>query len=218
MSSAITSGSSVPSPSARQSSPVSTAKTPGLCSAVALSMARIRAWACDEKTKTACAWRARSMSATYRARPVRKRASSLRVTGCPMPKRMMPPLFSSPLPLRRPYYRSPSPRRRRGSGGSAETWTTGFPLSRERRRKFTASRVLVSQPQIEFPHQFVVVELLGRAALEGDLTVDDDIAAVGDADRLVEVLLGHQHGELVALLQLLDLFDRALDEHWRQAD
>jgi hypothetical protein len=70
-----------------------------------------------------------------------------------------------------------------------------------------------SQPEIEFPYEFVVVEFLGGAALEGDLAMDDDIAAIGDAHRLVEVLLGHQHGQLIALLQLLDLFDRALNEH-----
>ena len=46
--------------------------------------------------------------------------------------------------------------------------------------------------------------------------MDDDIAAVGDAHRLVEILLGHQHGQLVALLQLLDLLDRALDQDRRE--
>ena len=40
------------------------------------------------------------------------------------------------------------------------------------------------QPQIKLPDQLVVVELVGRAALEGDLAVHDDVAAVGDADRL----------------------------------
>jgi hypothetical protein len=62
-----------------------------------------------------------------------------------------------------------------------------------------------SQPEIEFAHELVVVELFGGAALEGDLAVDDDVAAVGDADRLVEVLFGHQQGQLVAVLQLLHL-------------
>src|SRR6516165_7362153 len=74
------------------------------------------------------------------------------------------------------------------------------------------------QPQIEFADQLVVVELVGGAALEGDLAVDDDIAAIGDADGLVEVLLGHQHGELMAFLELLDLFDRALDEDRCETD
>src|SRR5260370_20377531 len=75
-----------------------------------------------------------------------------------------------------------------------------------------------SQPQIEFTDELVVVELFGGAAFEGDLAVDDDIAAVGYTDRLVEVLLGHQDGQLVAVLQFLDLFDRALDEDRREAD
>src|SRR5438045_1123320 len=69
-----------------------------------------------------------------------------------------------------------------------------------------------SQPQIKFADEFVVVELVGGAAFEGDLAVHDDVAAIGDVDGLNEVLLGHQHGQLVTVLQLLDLLDRALDE------
>src|SRR6516225_9694729 len=61
------------------------------------------------------------------------------------------------------------------------------------------------QPEIKFPDQLVVVELVGGAAFEGDLAVDDDVTAVGDAQRLREVLLRHQHGELVLVLELLDL-------------
>ena len=48
--------------------------------------------------------------------------------------------------------------------------------------------------------------------------MDDDIAAVGDADGLGEVLLGHQHGELVALLHLADRVDGAGHQDRRQAD
>ena len=51
-----------------------------------------------------------------------------------------------------------------------------------------------SQSQIKFADQFVVVELVGRAALESDLAVHDNIAAVSDPNCLVKVLLGHQHG------------------------
>src|SRR5260370_37927776 len=75
-----------------------------------------------------------------------------------------------------------------------------------------------SQTQIEFANELVVVELFGGAAFEGDLAVDDDITAVGDADGLVEVLLGHQHRQLVEVLQFLDLLDRALDEDRRDPD
>src|SRR5215831_7773497 len=67
------------------------------------------------------------------------------------------------------------------------------------------------QPEIKFPDQLVVVELVGGAAFEGDLAVDDDVTAVGDAQRLREVLLRHQHGELVLVLELLDLVDGAAD-------
>src|SRR5580700_7488494 len=76
-----------------------------------------------------------------------------------------------------------------------------------RRRGVTAStaqRRRRSQTEIELAHELVVVEFFGRAAFEGDPAVDDDVAAVGDADRLVEVLLGHQHGQAEALLQFLD--------------
>src|SRR5215510_8968691 len=76
----------------------------------------------------------------------------------------------------------------------------------------------VLQPQIKLLDQIVVVELLGRAALERDLAVHDDVAAIGDAQCLREVLLRHQHGELVALLELLDLLDRARDQHRRKSD
>ena len=75
-----------------------------------------------------------------------------------------------------------------------------------------------SKPQIEFADELVVVELVGGAAFEGDLAVDDDVAAVGDADGLVEVLLGHQDGQLIAVLQFLDFLDRALNRHRRKAD
>src|SRR5215470_18897619 len=74
-----------------------------------------------------------------------------------------------------------------------------------------------SQPEIKLPDQLVVVELVGGTAFEGDLAVDDDVTAVGDAQRLWEVLLRHQHGELVLVLELLDLVDGAADQHWRQA-
>src|SRR6185437_346193 len=60
----IASGLMVPSPSAAQSLPVSTATTPGAASAAVLSIARILAWACGEKRNTPCAWRGKSISAT----------------------------------------------------------------------------------------------------------------------------------------------------------
>src|SRR5258707_11506706 len=64
-----------------------------------------------------------------------------------------------------------------------------------------------SQSQIEFLDQLVVVELVDGASFERDLAVHDHVAAVGDAQRLREILLGHQDRELVAVLELLDLVD-----------
>src|SRR6185437_4139706 len=74
------------------------------------------------------------------------------------------------------------------------------------------------QPQIKLLDQIVVIEFVGRAALERDLAVDDNVAAVGDADRLIKILLGHQHGQRVALLHLADGVDGAADQDRRQTD
>src|SRR5689334_19770583 len=63
-------------------------------------------------------------------------------------------------------------------------------------------RCLALHPHVKLAHQVVVVELVGRAALERDLAVHDDIAAIGDADGLREILLRHQHGQLIVILQL----------------
>ena len=54
--------------------------------------------------------------------------------------------------------------------------------------------------------------------MECDLAVHDDIAAVGNAERLGEVLLGHQHGQIEPVLELLDLVDGAAHQDRRQAD
>src|SRR6267378_3932111 len=65
-------------------------------------------------------------------------------------------------------------------------------------------------------HERVLLELGDRSAFEHDLAVHDDVAAVGDADRLVEILLGHQHCEPVAFLQLPDLGDGMRDQDRRE--
>src|SRR5262249_28478992 len=75
-----------------------------------------------------------------------------------------------------------------------------------------------SQPEIKLPDQIVVVELLGGLALERDLAVDDHVAAVGDAQRLGEILLRHQHREIVLLLEFPYRVDGAADQHGREAD
>src|SRR5712691_3343152 len=75
-----------------------------------------------------------------------------------------------------------------------------------------------SQSHVELVYQLVIGEILARAALVLDPAVHDHVAAIGDADRLVEVLLRHEHGEPVAFLQFPDFVDRVDDEYRRQAD
>ena len=58
------SGAIGPTLSAAMSAPVNTATTPGRAAAVALSMPRMRAWACGERTSTQCNSPGSVMSAT----------------------------------------------------------------------------------------------------------------------------------------------------------
>src|SRR5216684_341937 len=88
-------------------------------------------------------------------------------------------------------------------------------LSKGRSRRTHDANAAFLQPEVEFADQLVVVELVGGAAFEGDLAVDDDVAAIGDLDRLGEVLLGHEHAQMVAVLELLDLLDGAAHEQRR---
>ena len=69
---------------------------------------------------------------------------------------------------------------------ASEALVSWLPRVRASRGAEASSRVRCLKPEIEFANQLVVVELIGRAAFEGDLA-DDDVSAVGDADRLVEV-------------------------------
>src|SRR5687768_673056 len=75
-----------------------------------------------------------------------------------------------------------------------------------------------SHAQVVLLHQLVLAELARVPAFELDLPVHDDVPAIGDLRRLVEVLLGHQHRQLPLLLQLLDLGDHATDEDRGEAD
>src|SRR5262247_2416346 len=52
--------------------------------------------------------------------------------------------------------------------------------------------------------ELVLAKLVRAPALELDLAVHDDVAAIRDLRGLVEVLLRHEHGELALLLELLD--------------
>src|SRR5215831_11336012 len=85
-------------------------------------------------------------------------------------------------------------------------------------RKLKSGMAPALEPHVELVDQLVVGEVLARAALVLDLPVHDHVTAVGDADRLVEVLLGHEDGQAVALLQLPDLVDRVDDEYRGKAD
>src|SRR6516162_1384262 len=75
-----------------------------------------------------------------------------------------------------------------------------------------------SQTKIKFLDQIVVVELLGGAALEGNFTVDDHIAAISDADRLIEILFRHQDCEGIALFHFGDRIDGTADEYGSKAN
>ena len=54
-------------------------------------------------------------------------------------------------------------------------------------------------------HKLVLLEFGRAATVKHDFAMDDDIAAVGDADCLVQILLSHEHGQAPAFLQLPDL-------------
>jgi hypothetical protein len=48
--------------------------------------------------------------------------------------------------------------------------------------------------QIDLANQFVVAERRGRIAEKDHLAVDDDVAALANGDRLIEILLGRARG------------------------
>ena len=66
------------------------------------------------------------------------------------------------------------------------------------------------EAQVKFADQIVVVEFGGRFPFEGNLAVYDDVAAIGDANGLREILLSHEHGKLIVVLELLDRIEGRL--------
>src|SRR5580693_9286224 len=107
------------------------------------------------------------------------------------------------------------------SSGTEGTGAAGLAFSFEHglfRKPVSTFRDHALKPEIELLDQIVVVEFVSRAAFEGDLAVNDDIAAVGNADRLGEVLLRHQHGERITLFHLVDGIDGPADQDRRQPD
>src|SRR5579859_5431425 len=137
-------------------------------------------------------------------------ASPLRTTSSANANDLSGPLSPRALTWRTPASMAGSARIVCGSGVQMPRRMAGGPDG------FCSARG--SQPQIKFLDQVVVVELVGGAAFEGDLAVDDDVAAVGEAQRLLEILLGHQHGERVALLHFGDGLDGAADQDRSEAD
>src|SRR5215813_11173929 len=88
--------------SSASSAPLSTASTPGRAAAALLSMPRIVACACGERTNTAKTCPGRFTSAVKWPRPVMKRWSSLRRTAAPTPVALMAPLLGRRRPLLSP--------------------------------------------------------------------------------------------------------------------
>src|SRR5438132_6216367 len=77
--------------------------------------------------------------------------------------------------------------------------------------------IRLSSSKVVAAHYLVLLKRL-HVPLEHDLAVHDDVAAIGDADRLVKVLLCHEHGKAVAVFQLFDLRDRMRHEDRRKPD
>src|SRR6516164_1153539 len=109
------------------------------------------------------------------------------------------------------------------NGGTSRCETNRFriPISTSRCVDFRVianaeNREVKLQAQIKLLDQVIVVEFFGGAAFERDLAEDNDIAAIGNADGLIEVLFRHQHGERVALLHFGDSIDSAPDENGRK--
>ena len=72
--------------------------------------------------------------------------------------------------------------------------------------------------EIEPLDDVVAFQFVDRIGRDHDLAMDDDVAAIGDPDRLIEVLLRHQHRQAETLVELADLGDGLRDQQRRQAD
>jgi branched-chain amino acid transport system ATP-binding protein len=66
-------------------------------------------------------------------------------------------------------------------------------------------------PKLSVEENLMLGAYRSAARRELDLAVHDDVAAVGDFHRLIEILLGHQHGQLAFVFQLFDFGDHAAD-------
>src|SRR4029450_7182276 len=118
---------------------------------------------------------------------------------------------------------APRPPPRRMECGHSRAHPPTLRVPGNPRRYATVARGALADPallhaQIVLLHELVLTQLVGATPLELDLAVHDDVAAVGDLGGLVEVLLGHQHGETPLVLHLLDLGDHPGDEDRGQTD
>src|SRR5437899_7141840 len=71
--------------------------------------------------------------------------------------------------------------------------------------------------EIEPLDDVVALQFIDRGGRNDDFTVDDDVPAAGDPDRLIEVLLCHQHGQTEVPIELADLGNGLRDQQRRQA-
>src|SRR5689334_5653367 len=103
--------------------------------------------------------------------PIYRPRCAMRVSGSTMPSR-----WSSPTG------RLPRSRARRNSG--AAHWRS-------------ANRLRLSRgaAQIEPLDDVVALQFVDRRRRDDDFAVDDDVAAAGNPDRLVEVLFSHENGQ-----------------------
>src|SRR5258705_13559286 len=113
----------------------------------------------------------------------------------------------------------------RASPRPTKSRRSGFVRTRTRMtrtcRQTVASETLSGQScdpaEIEPLDDVVASQFVDRAGRDDDLAMDNDVTAIGDADRLIEVLLRHEHSETEMLIELADLGDGLRDQQRRQA-
>src|ERR1700731_1464852 len=80
-----------------------------------------------------------------------------------------------------------------------------------------ALRLSYDSAEIEPLDDFVAFQFVARTGRDDDLAMDNDITAIRDPDRLIEVLLSHQHRQAEMPIELADLGDGLRDQERRQA-
>src|SRR5580704_4226431 len=71
--------------------------------------------------------------------------------------------------------------------------------------------------EIEPLDDVVASQFVDRIGRDNDLTMDDDVTTISDPDRLIEVLLRHQHRQAEMLIELAYLGDGLRHQERRQA-